>query len=160
VFDMATSAMTFYGLVLAKAKNELIPEDMAIDKDGNPTTNPTEAMSGALLPFDRSYKGSGLGMFVETLAGPFVNGAWIDNKTFEEEWGSLFIAIDPDLLVDTADFKKEVTQMISDIKAARRANGISEIRLPGESSASMHRKSLESGFVDVDDVVLESLGYL
>ena len=31
VFDMATSAMTFYGLVLAKSRGETIPENMAID---------------------------------------------------------------------------------------------------------------------------------
>lgn len=159
VFDMATSAMTFYGLVLAKAKNESIPENMAIDKDGNPTTDPTTAMSGALLPFDRSYKGSGLGMFVETLAGPLVNGAWIDNKTFKEEWGSVFIAIDPNLLIDTDDFKRNASQMINDIKSARTATDVAEIRLPGERAAIERRKCLESGYVDVDDVILESLGY-
>ena len=31
VFDMATSAMTFYGLILAKARGERIPDNMAID---------------------------------------------------------------------------------------------------------------------------------
>ena len=59
VFDMATSAMTFYGLVQAKALGKEIPEGIAIDSDGQPTKDPGKAMAGALLPFDRSYKGSG-----------------------------------------------------------------------------------------------------
>jgi len=159
VFDMATSAMTFYGLVLAKAKRESIPENMAMDKDGKPTTDPAEAMSGALLPFDHGYKGSGLGMFVEMLAGPLVNGAWVDNKTFEEQWGALFIAIDPNLLIDTADFKKNASQMIQAIKSARTASDMSEIRLPGENSTIQRQHALSTGYVEVDDIILKSLGY-
>ena len=160
MFDMATSAMTFYGLVLAKARNENIPENMAINKAGDPTTDPEAAMSGALLPFDHSYKGSGLGMMVEMLAGPLINGSWIDNKTFEEEWGSLFIAIDPNLLINTADFKKNASQMIRDIRAARTMSGASGIRLPGMNSARNREESVESGYVDVDQTILVELGYV
>lgn len=160
VFDMATSAMTFYGLVLAKARNETIPENMAIDKDGEPTTDPAEAMSGALQPFDHSYKGSGLAMMVETLAGPLINGAWIDNKTFDREWGSVFIAIDPDLLIDIADFKSNATQMIEDILSARTASESSPIRLPGTHSSENRLAAESSGLIDVDEVVLRQLGYI
>jgi len=159
-FDMATSAMTFYGLVLAKAKNESIPENTAIDKDGNPTTDPTEAMAGAILPFDRSYKGSGLAMMVEMFAGPFINGAWVDNKTFEEEWGTLVIAIDPNLLIEVAQFKQNASEMIADIKSAKKGVDVDEIRLPGVNSTKMRLEAETSGFVDVDEVVLRQLGYL
>lgn len=48
VFDTATSVMTFYGLILAKAKRESIPENMAIDKDGRPTVDPEAAMGGSV----------------------------------------------------------------------------------------------------------------
>lgn len=159
VFDMATSAMTFYGLVLAKARGQAIPENMAIDHDGNPTTDPVAAMDGALLPFDHGYKGSGLGMMVEMLTGPLLNGSWIDNKTFKEEWGSLFIAIDPNLLIDIADFKKNASQMIRDILAARKADDIPEIRLPGVHSSHSRKLAKETGYVDVDDIILSQLGY-
>lgn len=97
VFDMATSIMTWYGLVLAKARGEQIPDNMAIDKDGNITTDPVAAMDGALLPFDRGHKGSGIGMVIEIMGGPLVQAAYADIKG---EWGALFMAIDPDLLVD------------------------------------------------------------
>jgi len=70
IFDMATSPMTWTGLILAKDKGESIPEGIAIDSEGKPTTDPAEAIKGAMFPFDRSYKGSGLGMVVEIMAGP------------------------------------------------------------------------------------------
>lgn len=160
VFDMATSAMTFYGLVLAKARGEKIPDNMAIDKDGKPTNDPAEAMSGAILPFDRGYKGAGLGMVVEMLAGPLVNSAWVDNKTFTEEWGSLFIAIDPNLLVDTDVFKKNASDLIQKLKSSRKKERVEMIRLPGERALESRKEVESSGMVEVEDAIMKELGYL
>lgn len=157
VFDTATSAMTFYGLVLAKARGESIPKDMAIDSDGNPTTDPAAAMNGALLPFDRTYKGSGFGLVVEMLAGPLVNGAWVDNKTFKEEWGSLVIAIDPDLLVDREIFKKNASDLIDKVKSSRVKDHSDAIRLPGERGRAHYNEAKATGFVEVEDAIIAQL---
>ena len=157
VFDTATSAMTFYALVLAKARGEQIPENMAIDYDGNPTTDPAAAMGGALLPFDRSYKGSGFALVVEMLAGPLVGGAWVDNKTFKEEWGTTIMAIDPELLVDIADFKANASDLLAKVKSARKANGVEEIRLPGEKGRKLYDAAFVSGFVEIDDAIARQL---
>ena len=159
VFDMATSAMTFYGLVLAKSRGESIPENMAIDSKGSPTTDPEAAMDGALLSFDRSYKGAGLSMVVEMLAGPLVNSAWIDNKTFTEEWGSLFMAIDPDLLVDVDEFKKNASDLIKKVRQSRKAAGVAEIRLPGDYTRFKRAEATASGFIEVEESLLKELGY-
>jgi L-2-hydroxycarboxylate dehydrogenase (NAD+) len=160
VFDMATSAMTFYGLVLAKARGEKIPDTMAIDKDGNPTNDPEAAMSGALLPFDHGYKSSGLGMVVEIMAGPLAASAYCDCETFDKEWGSTFIAIDPNLLVDIDQFKTNSTELVTKIKASRRKPGVNDIRLPGERARASYEKSKNTGFVDVDQAILHQLGYI
>lgn len=159
VFDMATSAMTFYGLVLAKARGERIPENMAIDKEGNPTTDPEAAMTGAILPFDRDYKGAGLGLVVEMFAGPLAHSAWVDNKTFKEEWGTLFMAIDPELLVDVSEFKRNASDLIAKVKDSRKKAGATTIRLPGERSQQSYQEAILSGFVDVEEAVLKKLGY-
>lgn len=149
--------MTFYGLILAKAKGEQIPDDMAIDKDGKPTNDPVAAMDGALLPFDKAYKGSGFGMVVETMAGPLVKAAY---GQLEGEWGSLFIAIDPNLLIDTNEFKTNVSELIKKIKSSRKKTGVDEIRLPGERANTSYKQANASGLVDVDDVILQQLGYV
>jgi L-2-hydroxycarboxylate dehydrogenase (NAD+) len=157
VFDMATSAMTFYGLVLSKTKGEKIPEGIAIDKNGNFTTDPNEAMSGAILPFDKSYKGSSLGMLVEVLSGPLANSAFCDYKTYTEEWGSTFIAIDPNILVDVKDFKNNTSKMLEIIKNSRSKNG-EEIRIPGEKARENFMKSQESGELEIEENILKELG--
>lgn len=160
VFDMATSAMTFYGLILAKARGEKIPDNMAIDKDGKPTNDPAAAMSGALLPFDRDYKGSGMGMIVEIMAGPLASSAYCDCDTFDKEWGSTFIAIDPNLLVDLEQFKTNCSDLINKVKTSRKKQGADTIRIPGERARASYQEAEKTGFVDVEEAILKELGYV
>lgn len=156
VFDMATSAMTFYGLVLAAAEGRSISEGLALDHEGTPTVNPRDAMKGSILPFDKSYKGSNLAMMVELLAGPLAGSAWVDNKTFKEEWGALFIAIDPNVLVDRKEFIDNATDMIAKIRSTR--TGSSGLRLPGDRSKALRLRAKETGFIDISDAVAENIG--
>lgn len=160
VFDMATSAMTFYGLLIAHAKGEKLPTNVAIDEDGNLTTDPSKALNGAILPFDRGFKGAGLGMVVEILAGPLVSAGWIDNKGQKLEWGALLIAINPNLLTDTDTFKNNCSDLIKKIKNSRKETGHQDIRLPGERARKEYNEALRSGFVEVDDAILQELKYI
>lgn len=153
LFDMATSALTWYGLVQAKANGKKIPGDVAIDKNGNRTNDPTAAMNGALLPFDRSYKGSGLGLVVELLAGPFVHAGFGD---LESEWGTILIAIDPDLMGDVQKFKDHSSTLIEMIRKSRSQTG-EKVRLPGEQARKKYTEAMQSGLVDIDPEILQQL---
>lgn len=159
IFDMTTAAMTWSGLVLAKARGDRLPEGVAIDSLGNPTTDPAAAMAGATLPFDGSYKGSGLGLIVEALAGPLVGAGYAD-PSMESEYGSLFIAIDPELLIDRAVFKASSSDLINRIRSARTKDGSGPVRLPGERARASRKQALESGFVEIDDTIAAELGWL
>lgn len=160
IFDMATSPMTWTGLILAKARGEKIPEGIALDHDGNPTTDPDEAIKGAMFPFDHGYKGSGLGMVVEIMSGPLAASAYCDYKTYDKDYGNLFIAIDPELLVDIKDFKSQCSDMAQVIKNSRKQKGVNEIRLPGERARAAYKEAESSGVVEVDETVLRELGYI
>jgi L-2-hydroxycarboxylate dehydrogenase (NAD+) len=159
LFDMATSPMTWTGLSLAKARGEQLPEDIAIDGEGNPTTDPAKALEGAMFPFDHSYKGSGLGMIVEVLAGPLVSSAYCDFRN-TETYGNVIMAIDPELFVNTADFKANCSDMIKIIKNSRKQKNVEEVRLPGERARAMYEESEKTGTVDIDENVLKELGYM
>lgn len=159
IFDMATSIMTWTGLILAEKRGEQIPENFAIDSNGDPTTDPAEAIKGAMFPFDHGYKGSGLGMVAEIMAGPLIAAAYCDYKTYDKDYGNLFMAIDPELLVDVKDFKAQCSDMAKIIKAARKQKGVDEIRLPGERAQAAYKEAGASGMVHVDETVLKELGY-
>lgn len=159
IFDMTTSAMAWYALIQAKNHGKQVPEGTAIDHDGNPTTDPQEAMDGAMLAFDGGYKGSGLGMMIEILTGPLVKAAYAD-VSLDAEYGTFIMAIDPELLVNINEFKKANTDLISKIKNSRKKAGVTEIRLPGERAMNTYQQSLRSGEVEVDEIIMRQLGYL
>lgn len=156
VFDMATSAITWYGLVRAKALGEKLPENVAIDSDGNLTTDPESAMNGAILPFDRNYKGSGLSMMVETLTGPLV-GAGFADKTGNADWGNLFIAIDPEVLIGKEEFKKTCSELVNLVRNSKTKPGSGKVRMPGEESILKMRKAIESGEMEIDEAIFGQL---
>jgi LDH2 family malate/lactate/ureidoglycolate dehydrogenase len=153
VFDAATSAMTFYGLIVASSKNECIPSGIGIDKNGNPTTNPNDIIDGgALTSFGNSYKASGFGMLVELMAGPLINGAFLDYKDFNQQWGATIIAINPDILTDLKKFKADCSKFVSIIRNSRtHENG--KIRLPFDKSRENYKKSKETGIIEIDDII-------
>jgi L-2-hydroxycarboxylate dehydrogenase (NAD+) len=159
IFDMTTAAMTWSGLIIAKSNGHILPEHIAIDKDGNPTTDPETAIKGATLPFDGSHKGSGLAMVVEMLAGPLVGAAYCVTDP-KQEWGSVFIAIDPNILIDVEEFKTNSSELVQRIKNSRKKKGISQIRLPGERAREKRKLAIETGFVEIEDNVAKELGWL
>lgn len=71
-FDFATSAFARGEIELYRRAGKPLPDGIAIDKNGNPTTDPNAAMEGAMLTFG-SYKGSALSIMIELLAGPLID---------------------------------------------------------------------------------------
>lgn len=153
VFDMATSAITFYGLIRAKILGQKLPEGIAVDKNGNPTVDPAKAMEGAILPFDRSYKGSGLAMVVEVLTGPLTGAQYC---FLEGDWGNLFVAISPNLLVGTSQFKKHASALIKKVKSSRTKPGRT-IHIPGFDSYEKLKETFKKDEVEIEEKLIKEL---
>jgi len=152
-FDMASSAITWYGLVRAKALGQKLPENVAIDKEGNITTEPEAAMEGAILPFDRSHKGAGLAMTVELLAGALTGASFVFD---EGDWGTLFIAFSPDLLVGTDQFKVNSSELVRKVKAGKTKSGES-VHIAGYDTEPEIQKLLSEGEIDIEDTIINQL---
>lgn len=101
IFDFATSAAARGEVELKRRAGEQIPVGWAVGPDGAATTDPSAALSGALLPFG-GHKGSALSMMVELIAGPLIGDLTSRQAKAIENGdsgpplgGELFIAIDP-----------------------------------------------------------------
>eukprot|EP00298_Acanthocystis_sp_HF-20_P013433 c20347_g1_i1.p1 GENE.c20347_g1_i1~~c20347_g1_i1.p1 ORF type:complete len:359 (+),score=156.77 c20347_g1_i1:26-1078(+) len=103
VFDQASSAMARGEIQLYKRDGHQLPEGVAIDKNGNPTTDPTEALAGSQLPFG-GHKGTSISLMVELLSAgltgsPFSFEAPQENEKFKDNGptrhGEIILAIDP-----------------------------------------------------------------
>lgn len=153
--DMATSASARGKLLEAARKGERIPENIALDADGNPTTDPELALKGSILPFG-GHKGYALSFMIEILAGPLVGaafGAAVRGTANPREMctkGDLMMAIDPSKMVDLQEFKSSVDEFIEEVKSS------GDVLIPGDIEAMNIKRGRDEG-IDVDEKLLERL---
>jgi delta1-piperideine-2-carboxylate reductase len=108
VFDFATSAVARGEIELHRRAGKPIPLGWGVDPCGEPTTDPAEALAGAMLPFG-GHKGSALAAMIELIAGPLIGDmtsmeslAYDDGANAAPYGGELVIAIDPAGFLGTA----------------------------------------------------------
>jgi LDH2 family malate/lactate/ureidoglycolate dehydrogenase len=131
VIDLGTSAFMGTDLQFRQRLGIPLPEGVAIDEHGRPTTDAEAARRGAILPFG-GHKGYALALAMHALG---VSAEY------------LFIAFKPDLFTPLEDYRRALAAEIAAIKATPRRDGVDEIRIPGERAyrerARLTREGLE-----------------
>ncbi|MGD8189640.1 Ldh family oxidoreductase [Brevibacillus ginsengisoli] len=145
LLDMATTVVARGKIALAEKKGEKIPLGWAIDDQGNPTDEPSKALSGSILPVG-GPKGYGIAMFIDVLTGILTGAGFgktvyslYDNDDYPQNIGHVFVAIHIEHFISLDLFLDQMADYVRQIKAVKRAEGIEEIYLPGELE---HRESL------------------
>jgi len=154
VFDTATAAMAFFGVMEAKLKGEALPEGIAFDSNGNPTTDAAEALNGSVGTFAQ-HKGFGFSILVQLLGGPFAGAAYTGLQE-EKGAGTFVMAIDPGLLVGKDEFMKGADELTQQIKGAKPLAG-QKVLLPGEHGDEIAAQIVESGEIEIADAIWQEL---
>ena len=151
IFDMGTSAFMASELMFFRRLGKLLPDGVAIDKEGSATRDPAAVMEGgALLPFG-GHKGYGLALIIHALG--MLDGLFKDD---EQRSGYLLIAFKPELLVSLEDYKKQLRLLIDRVKSTPRLPGIEEIRIPSERSFRERALNLSEG-IEIDRSIHDAL---
>lgn len=152
--DMGTSAATWFGLLEAERLGESISPDLAFDSQGAATTDPGEALRGAIRAFGGA-KGSALALFIEIMSGPFVGGAIAGDETHQS--GNILIALDPDLFGFGADFSKRTSAIVERIRSSRPSTGVSQTQIPGERSRAAFKAAARQDRVNLDKGLFDAI---
>jgi len=153
VLDMATSVWARGKVMVYLARGQELPEGVLLDAEGEPTTDPSwYTKKGMLRPLGglMGYKGFGLALLVEALAGA-LTGAGCSNseeyrsRPFYGGNGVFMMAIDIGRLTDLTDFKRRVDDLFHKIKTSPPAPGYDEILIPGELERRSREKLLREG---------------
>jgi LDH2 family malate/lactate/ureidoglycolate dehydrogenase len=146
--DMATSIAAGGKIDLAIDKDSPIPLGWALDKDGNPTTDPK--LVGALIPI-AGPKGSGLALLFECLTGLMVGNPLLEpvlegrRPASHHIQNSIVAAIDIAHFTDVEHFKVHADRLIAGIKSLPKAEGFEEILVPGEMEERICAQRLNNG---------------
>lgn len=159
VFDQASSASARGEIQLRLRDGKELPEGWAVGPDGNPTTDPAQALLGAQLPFG-GFKGSNIAMMVELLAGPLVGDA-LSYEAREHDkadtgapcGGELVIAIDPMRCMEGGD---RVAQLKHSEGLFQRILEQDGARLPSDRRYEARKRTVVEG-VQVPRSLYESI---
>jgi ureidoglycolate dehydrogenase (NAD+) len=161
--DIALSVVAGVKVHQAAREGRLVPKGWIIDKKGAPTTNPADfEEGGAHVPIG-GYKGFGLALMVEILAG-VMTGAGITNEvtSFVQQparpsnVGHFFMAIDVGRLIPMDVFRARVGKLVDEIKSSPKAKGIERIYLPGEMEHEEEEQARIDGIV-LDETTMSNL---
>jgi (2R)-3-sulfolactate dehydrogenase (NADP+) len=145
VLDQSSSVVAKSEIVVHQQRGEAIPLGWALDKDGNPTTDPKAALAGGSMVPSGGYKGAGLALIVEVFAA-WLTGAnlsidassFADNLGGSPRTGQFFIAIDPgELAGEGATARLE--------RLFEAIAGQPDARLPGERRTRARSRTARDG---------------
>ncbi len=153
MMDTATSIISMGEVHDHANRGVALPPGMAIDAEGNPTTDAAAARSGAISPFGGA-KGYALGLAFELLLtalagaaiGREVKGTLDSTEPCNK--ADLFIVID--------QYLSPVAGFLDLLRAEAPAEGVESVRIPGERGRALAAQALLDG-INVADVIWSRL---
>lgn len=136
MIDFATSVVAKSKFKEYAQKGLPLPDGWAMDENGKPTNDPEAGMRGLVLPM-AGFKGYGLSMLIDILAGLLSGSAYLnrvgrfysnDNKSMNV--GFCITVIDP-LQVFGDEYTLAIEQYVADLRNSKRVEGQTVV-LPGD----------------------------
>lgn len=156
VLDMALTPVALGKVLRARAEGTTIPESWGfLDREGRSATDPTTALGG-VIPAIGGYKGTGLSLMMNVLAG-ILPGGYHTADVKPGRRGQFFLVVSPSLFGDADRFYDEVESMARQVKEAERLPGVEEVYLPGEIEQRTYDQRVERGVITYPGSVVAGL---
>jgi len=157
LLDMATTTVAA-GRIRNKANEGLpTPDGWVLNSDGHPSNDPLVAREkGGFLtslggsPENSSYKGYGLAAMVNILASCLSGATLITDPAHTKkpqgmDIGHFFMAIDPGLFREQADFQADVARFCGDLRATRPMDPAQPVMVAGDPQWKNAEKRMAEG---------------
>ena len=158
--DMATSVVARGKVKLAEKEGKTIPLGWGIDSNGNSTTDPSAVK--CVMPFGGA-KGFAIGLIIEILCSCLSGaktgqrmGSFYDFSGKHQDSGFFVGAINIAAIMPKETFEKQVQELFESIKMSPRADGCSEIFIPGEIELKKMQLAEKEG-VEIAPAVVKEL---
>ena len=162
VLDMAMSIVAGMKIQLLKReKKTKIPLEWgALNKEGEVTDNIAEFLEQPLLMPVGAYKGFGLALVIDVLAGVLLGAGYGFPATDGEEGpGHFFIAIKVDRFRPLDEFKEAMDKRVQEFKSSKLAEGFDRILMPGQLEFETEMKRKKEG-IPLPYTIVQELNHL
>jgi (2R)-3-sulfolactate dehydrogenase (NADP+) len=155
VVDLSLTEVVRGKIMLHAKEGKPIPLGWAVDKDGNPTTDPKAALTGSLSAIGGA-KGTALALMVEIICVALTGAAFsFENDSYFEPGGKprighAVIAIDPDAVAGADSYFSRLEILISRMLAE------DGVRLPGTRRQQAAVRARADG-IEIADALLAEL---
>ena len=137
VIDMATSEGARKKVRQALSQGVPLPTGWALDKEGNPTTDPKAALEGVMLPFG-GMKGSAVTLLLDILSGVLSGAEFggrvlsvLTNQERESGNGNFMLVLKVAGFMPAEEFKTRMDEELARLRGLRPVKGIQEVIYPG-----------------------------
>ena len=151
IFDSSVSIINRGKIRVAARNKKKIPEGVALDKYGKPTTDALKALAGVQLPI-AGFRGSGFAWMVDILSGVLTGGNHggkvkdpFDDFSGPQNIGHLFFLLKPNLFI--GNYSQRIKENIKRIKRLPKIKGVKEILYPGENKFRRYKKNLKRNII-------------
>lgn len=159
MLDMSVATVAGGKVYAARERREPIPLGWLLDEHGLPTDNAESYPEHATLTPAAAHKGYGLALMIESLAGCLSGAAttwqvqsWLASDPARPTLhGAAFLALDARTIAP--GLPQRVEQLVDEVHAAPRAEGVERIYVPGEIEWERHARAVEQGVLLPPDVL-------
>ncbi len=157
--DLSLSEVARGKLMVAAKQGKTIPLGWALDRDGNPTTDPGKGLEGSMLPMGGT-KGAMLALIVELLACALTGAAMgFEADSFfvdagnRPRIGQAFLVVDPEAVAGRDVYFERVETLV---RAMLADDGV---RLPGYRRFALRDQAGRDG-IDIPQALLDQIAKL
>ena len=137
VLDVSNSVTARQKIFSYAREGWKLPDGWAMDKDGNPTNDPQEAINGLLMPVG-GHKGAGLALMIDLILGTLAGGTYarsicantVPDKA--QHIAHMIFVMNPDFYMSREALDAHTAQYVKDFRNVRKKADVEQLLLPGE----------------------------
>lgn len=160
VVDIANTGVARGKIYAAQERGDNLPDGWALDRNGEPTTDPSAALDdGIVLPMG-GHKGYAISFMMDVFSGVLtgsaygtgVHGPW--ESTPRSGSGHLVIVIDIRAFQPLERFEERMRDLVGQVQSVRKGPGVQQIFYPGEIE---NGKAAAAGLIDLPETTIAGL---
>ena len=141
IVDFGTAGMMLGEIILRMRTGRTLPEGIALDANGSPTTDPHEALKGGVFPFG-DHRGYALSLGIQSMCLLAGSARAYHPK---HDYAFMFLAFDPELLMPRSEFQAALHELIENIRATPPLDSNDPVRIPSERAFRERERNREIG---------------